>query len=56
MASVSSADVKCLSVNVTVIASCFTVVVAVFDWDWFIVAGSANTIIEVVKKIVASAI
>ena len=56
MASDSSADVKCLSVSVTVIASCFTVIVAVSDWAWFVVTGSANAIIEVVKMIVASAI
>lgn len=56
MALVSSVDVKCLSVSVTVIPSCFTVVLDASNWAWFVVAGSANAIIEVVKKIVASAI
>lgn len=50
MASVSSAGVKCLSVSVTVIPSCFTVVVDASSWAWFVVAGSANAIIEVVKR------
>ena len=56
MASDSSADVKCLSVSVTVIASCFTVMVATSDWASFVVVGSANAISEVVNTIVASAI